>query len=206
MRSIRNKVVQESTARATAGAVSYDQSEIAALVEKASGRDFEAFGELYGIYLDRIYRYVFGYLRDRMTAQDVTEEVFLKAWKAISSCKGKEETFLPWLYRIAHNHVIDHHRRRQKRLAREIRIESPADIIAGTDDVERGMELRMEQQQALEAISRLPERQKQVIILKFVEGMDNREIGQVMGKSEGNIRVLQMRALTTLRRRLGRGK
>ena len=198
MGDIRNKGVSEHTAHTTAGAETYDQSEIVRLVVRATHRDFEAFGELYSIYLDRIYKYVLGHLGERMTAQDITEEVFLKAWKAIDSCKGREQTFSAWLYRIARNHLIDYLRRRRRLQTTEIRMES----LAGIDDVGQEMELKLEQQRLLEAISVLPDNQRQVIILKFVEGMDNREVGQIMGKSEGNIRVIQMRALRALRHRL----
>ena len=198
MKNIRNKGVQEHTAHATARTETYDHSEIVGLVVRATHRDFEAFGELYSIYLDRIYKYVLGHLGERMAAQDITEEVFLKAWTAIGSCKGREQTFSAWLYRIARNHLIDYLRKRRKRQTAEICVENLADI----DDVGQSMELKLEQQQLLEAISGLPDNQKQVIILKFIEGMDSREVGQIMGKSEGNIRVIQMRALRALRHRL----
>ena len=198
MGDIRKKNVQEHTAHATAKADTYDQSEIVELVVRATHRDFEAFGELYGIYLDRIYKYVLGHLGERMAAQDIMEEVFLKAWKAIDSCKGREQTFSAWLYRIAHNHLIDYLRKRQKRQTTEISVENLADI----DDVGQRMELKMEQQRLLEAISGLPDNQRQVIILRFIEGIDNREAGRIMGKSEGNIRIIQMRALRALRNRL----
>ncbi|MFC2039313.1 RNA polymerase sigma factor, partial [Chloroflexota bacterium] len=139
-----------------------------------------------------------GHLGERMPAQDITEEVFLKAWKAIDSCKGKEHTFSAWLYRIAYNHLVDYLRKRRKLQTTETRAENLADI----DDVGQAMELKLQQQQLLEAISGLPDNQRHVIILKFIEGMDNREISQTIGKSEGNIRVIQMRALRTLRHRL----
>jgi len=134
-----------------------------------------------------------------MAAEDATEEVFLKAWKAIDSCKGKEQTFLSWLYKIAHNHIIDYFRSRQKYVAKTM------DYMSEVSNPESEAEQELEWQDLLEEISYLPDNQKQVIILKFTEGLDNREIGRFMGKSQGAIRVLQMRALTTLRRRL-RGK
>jgi len=192
-----NKYREGERAQATAGTVSGDQPEITGLVERASGGDFEAFGELYSIYLDKIYRYVFYQVRDKMIAEDITEEVFLKAWKAIGSCKGKEQTFSAWLYRIAHNHVIDNLRSQRKHLSTEM------EALAEVSGPELRVEEKLERQETLAAISHLPQNQKQVIILKFIEGMDNREIGHVMGKSQGAIRVMQMRALAALRQRLG---
>jgi RNA polymerase sigma-70 factor (ECF subfamily) len=189
---------EENIRRAIATAGIGDQSEILALVGRAAGGDIDAFGDLYSIYLDPIYRYVFYHVKDKMTAEDITEEVFIKAWKAIDSCKGKERTFSSWLYRIAHNHTIDRLRSMQKRLAIEVQPQSLPD----TRDVESETEARLEYEETLEAISCLPEKQKQIIMLKFVEGMDNREIEQITGKSQNAIRVLQMRALNTLWRRL----
>ena len=188
---IRNKYVGKNKASETGC-----QSEIAGLVKRAAGGDFEAFGELYNTYLERIYRYVFYQVRDKMTAEDITEEVFLKAWRAIDSCKGKEQTFSAWLYRIAHNHVIDNLRRQRKYLSTDI------EELAEVSSLEQEAGQKIEKQEMLDAISELPQNQKQVIILKFIEGLDNREIEQVTGKRQGAIRILQMRALATLRQRL----
>ncbi len=181
----------------TTQAVNNDQSRIIRLVERASSGDIEAFGNLYTIYVEQIYRYVFYQVKDKMTAEDITEEVFIKAWRAIDSCKGRGETFSSWLYRIAHNYTIDVLRSRQKRLARE------TEVTADVSYSKQEAEVRLKRQELLEAVARLPQNQKQVIILKFIEGLDNQEIGQVMNKNQGAIRVLQMRALATLRQRLG---
>jgi len=200
MKDSRNKYREENKSRATPEAVALDQTEINKLVERAAGGDFEAFGELYSIYLDRIYRYVFYQIKDKMAAEDTTEEIFVKAWKAIDSCKGKEQTFLPWLYRIAHNYVIDIFRSKQKELVVEM------ETVAEISDHRPGVEIELEHQQLLDMITSLPQNQRQVIILKFIEGLDNREIGQIMHKNQGAIRVLQMRALAALRQRLSRDK
>ncbi len=200
MKDSRNNIRQEDEAQSTAWSASHDQSEAVRLVERAAGGDFEAFGELYSIYLDRIYRYVFYQVKDRMTAEDITEEVFIKAWKAINSCKGKEQTFLPWLRSIAHNHVIDGFRSKQKEMS--LNIETVAEVY----DFSLEVETKLEQQQLLDVMARLPQNQRQVIILKFIEGLDNREIGQVMHRNQGAIRVLQMRALAALRQKLDRQK
>ena len=197
MQYFRNSNTGEEKGQATTPAVTNDQSRIIRLVERASSGDIEAFGNLYTIYVEQIYRYVFYQVKDKMTAEDITEEVFIKAWRAIDSCKGRGETFSSWLYRIAHNYTIDVLRSRQKRLARE------TEVTADVSYSKQEAEVRLKRQELLEAVARLPQNQKQVIILKFIEGLDNQEIGQVMNKNQGAIRVLQMRALATLRQRLG---
>ncbi|MFC2041162.1 RNA polymerase sigma factor [Chloroflexota bacterium] len=196
MQDSRNKDRKGSKPGVTSQPVNLNQTENERLVERAAGGDSEAFGELYSIYLNRIYRYVFSQVKDKTAAEDITEDIFVKAWKAISSCKGKEQTFLPWLFRIAHNHIIDVLRKKQRELSLEM--ESVAEV--GDHSLELGKKL--EQQKLLSVIDCLPQNQRQVIILKFIEGLNNHEIGQVIHKNQGAIRVLQMRALATLRKRL----
>jgi len=196
MSTVRLKIREEDKAQETSEAVTYTEAEIAKLIERAAGGDFGAFGELYIIYLNRIYRYVFYQVRDKMTAEDLTEEIFLKAWKAIKKYKGKGRSFSAWLYRIAHNYVIDYYRTKRADVTLETQI--PVESSHPEQEVEE----KLRQRELLEAISHLAPQQRQVIILKFIEGLENREIEQITGKSQGAIRMMQMRALTTLRERL----
>jgi RNA polymerase sigma factor (sigma-70 family) len=168
------------------------------LVTQAISGDVEAFGELYTNHVTKIYRYVYYNVHDKEHAEDITQEVFLKAWKAIGSCRGKEKTFSSWLYRIAHNLIIDKLRKSQKQPSREA--ELPEDIRDTSDR----MEISLEQRDLLKVIDVLSPNQRQVIVMKFIEEMDNREIAETMGKSTGAIRILQMRALETLRKTLGK--
>jgi RNA polymerase sigma-70 factor (ECF subfamily) len=198
MRNKRINNVEEKT-HATSKSLTSEQDKAIRLVERAIGGDFAAFGYLYGIYLDRIYRYVFYKVQDKMKAEDITEEVFLKAWKAINSCKGKERTFSSWLYRIAHNHIIDIFRSQRK--VRIVKMETLAELSHPTAK----LETELEHKEILSSIADLPPNQSQVIILKFIEGLDNLEIERIIGKSPGAIRVLQTRALAKLREKLSSG-
>ena len=200
MKIVRNNFKEEKKSQTASGTAPCNESEITGLVKRAAGGDVKAFGELYSIFLERIYRYVFYLVKNKIAAEDITEEVFVKAWKAIDSCKGKEQTFSSWLYRIAHNHVIDNLRRIQKHPS--IKIETMDKVSSPELEAEE----EMERQELLRVITCLPQNQRQVIILKFIEGLDNCEIGQIMGKSQGAIRILQMRALATLRQELSTEK
>ncbi|HUV52096.1 MAG TPA: sigma-70 family RNA polymerase sigma factor [Dehalococcoidia bacterium] len=196
MGSLRYTVCQEVENQTVPKTKTVGEADVRSLVEKAADGDIEAFGELYGIYLDRIYRYVFYQVRDKATAEDLAEEVFLKAWEGISKFKWKGPPFQAWLYRIARNHIIDYFRTKRQQV--------PLDEELTADDKEPEQEADDKQTQRMlsKAIFSLPEQQRQIIILKFVEGMENCEIAQVLRKSEGAIRITQMRALTALRRKL----
>jgi RNA polymerase sigma-70 factor (ECF subfamily) len=198
MKDKRNNSAGEK-AHATDKSLTPEQEKVVRLVEKAIRGDFAAFGELYGVYLDRIYRYVFYQVKDKMTAEDVTEEVFLKAWKAIKSCRGKERTFSSWLYRIAHNNVIDIFRSQQKKWT--VDMETVAELNQPAVEIET----ELDHQEILNSLTDLPPNQRQVIILKFIEGLDNFEIERIIGKSQGAVRVLQTRALAKLREKLSSG-
>ena len=198
MKNKRNNNAGEK-AHATDKSLTSEQDKVVRLVKRAIRDDFAAFGDLYGVYLDRIYRYVFYQVKDKMTAEDVTEEVFLKAWKAIKSCRGKERTFSSWLYRIAHNNVIDIFRGQQKRWT--VDMETVAELNQPAVEIET----ELDHQEILNSLTDLPPNQRQVIILKFIEGLDNLEIERIIGKSQGAIRVLQTRALAKLREKLSSG-
>ena len=198
MKYFRNRNIGGEKPQAAPELINHKKSVTISLERNAAGGDVEAFGELYTAHVEQIYRYVFYQVRDKMTAEDITEETFIKAWRAIGSCTGKEETFSAWLYRIAHNCTIDAFRSQQKQKAREMEL---------TDEVgytSKEIDESLKKREILEAISCLPQNQRQVIILKFIEGLDNQEIEQVTGRNQGAIRVMQMRALATLRQRLGR--
>ena len=175
------------------------EPQISLEVAKAIDGDVEAFGQLYQLYIDRIYRYVYYHVGDKMTAEDVTDEVFIRAWKSISSCKGREQTFSAWLYRIAHNYSIDVIRKNRK----EISFENVN--VADDSDPEKEAEDNLDLQNVLEAVKSLPDPQKQVILLKFIDDFENDEIGRIMGKRQGAVRALQMRALVSLRKKFNSG-
>jgi len=174
----------------------------AALVERAIAGDADAFGELYLLHMDAIYRYVYFRVGDANDAEDLTEQVFLKAWEALPRYKQSGNPFTSWLYRIAHNVVVDHHRRRKPVVSMpppgkgEWRSKEPTAL----EQV-----IEAEETAALAAaIAQLPEDQQQVIILRFIEGLSHAEVARIIGKSEGACRVIQHRALTALHRLLTR--
>lgn len=193
MKDFRNSFSKDNKDDPETGSWTDTEAEITGLVNKAAKGNFEAFGQLYRLFVKQIYRYVFYQVGDKMTAEDITADVFFKALDHIDSCEGKEATFKAWLYRIAHNRVIDYFRSRKRHLSLE------SEIYHLKQDPDKGMERR----ELLDIVSKLPANQRQIVILKFIAGLNNREIGKVLGKNEGAVRIMQMRALLSLRKKLG---
>jgi RNA polymerase sigma-70 factor (ECF subfamily) len=196
MGAVRYIVGTEIETWETAKPATYDDVGVRRLVESAAAGNIESFGEIYSIYLDRIYRYVIYQVRDKATAEDLSEEIFWKAWRGLAKYRWDGHPFSAWLYRIAHNQIVDYFRTNRK--YQNIEMES----LAGDTDPEQELSRKQMERLLVSAVYSLPEQQRQVIILKFIEGLDNQEIEQIMGKKQGAIRMLQMRALTTLRQKL----
>jgi len=170
-------------------------SDEAILVHKAINRDAEAFGRLYDMHVNRVYRHVYYRVGNKADADDLTQQVFLKAWQAISRYKKTASPFVAWLITISHNLVIDFYRTRKD--------ESYPDIDFITHDPapgpERAAEASFEQQRLRKAILHLRGDDQQVVMLRFIEGFEFSEIAALLGKKEGNIRVILHRALVKLR-------
>ena len=199
MKRLCIKYGEEQESRTASGERKNDQTEVIKLVDKAADGNFDAFGDLYSIYLDRIYRYIYYHVKDRMMAEDITEEVFVKAWKAIRSCKGRGRTFSSWIYRIAHNHMINTQRNNNRSISMAM------ENLVTESDRRQEVDSTAGKYELTEMLDELPLNQKQVLILKFLEGMSNSEIAKIMNKSEGAIRILQMRGLSSLRQNVTAG-
>ncbi len=172
------------------------------LIDRAIAGDANAFGELYSRYLDPIYRYIFFRVGEQEEAEDLTETVFLKAWEAIPGYKDFGNPFSSWLYRIAHNMVVDFHRK-IKTVPNRLEADEPIEIV---DESLNTLGMVIEAEQFVElgkAIAQLTAEQQQVIVLRFIEDMSHAEIAKIIGKNEGTCRMIQHRALVALSKLLG---
>lgn len=169
------------------------------LVLQAQAGNSEAFGELYDAYMERIYRFVYFRVEDQQTAEDITSQVFLKAWNNLDRFSFSRTPYLAWLYTIAHNAVIDHYRTRKVTTALD-------DVQLSQQDhseaVENDIDLSAEMKLVKDALTMLTDDQQKVLTLKFIEGLSNHEIARHLGKREGAIRALQMRGLQALAKQL----
>lgn len=170
-------------------------SDEAMLVQRAIGHDTEAFGRLYDMHVDRVYRHIYYRVGNEADAEDLSQQVFLKAWQAIGKYRKMASPFVAWLMTISHNLVIDFYRTRKDRAYLE------AEVLAddSAPGPERTAEASLERQRLRKAILQLGSDEQQVVILRFIEGFEFAEIASLLEKKEGNIRVILHRALVKLR-------
>lgn len=170
------------------------------LLEGAASFDERALGELYDRYEARIYSYIYRRTGNESLAEDLTAQVFLKMLEAIRSDKGWHSSFSGWLYRIAHNAVIDYYRQRDRQ--QQVSLEDTLTTTASDHNPVVMAEASLDAQRLRTAIGRLTEEQNEVITLRFLEGYSIGEVAEMLDKTEGSIKALQYRAVTTLRQLL----
>jgi len=170
-------------------------SDEATLVQRAIGHDPEAFGRLYDMHVDRVYRHIYYRVGNETDAEDLTQQVFLKAWQAIHRYKKTASPFIAWLMTISHNVIVDFYRTKKDKayLEAEVLASDPASSPEGA------AETSFEQQRLRRAILQLGSDEQQVVILRFIEGFEFSEIASLLKKKEGNVRVILHRALVKLR-------
>jgi len=169
------------------------------LVARAQQGDRAALEELYLIHFDRIYNYLHVSVRNRLDAEDLTTQTFVKMLESIGRFRWQSAPFSAWLFRIAHNLAIDHFRARNRL--------QPAEDASEPDTESSAEEQALNaigQEGMLELIDRLSAEQRQVLALKFLYGFGNAETAAILDKSEGAVKSLQHRALSSLERQLVR--
>lgn len=169
-----------------------------ALVEKVQQGDKNAFGEIYDLLLDRVYRFIYFRTGNKEDAEDLTETVFIKIWKSIPSYENKGLPFEAWVFRIARNIVIDHYRTKKPNVTLD---ENLKDTLPDNKETpEDLLHSKMLKETIFNKLKLLPEAYKEIIILKFIEDKDNKEISDILEKPIDQIRVLQSRALKALKK------
>ncbi len=171
-----------------------ENSQISAiLLGKAKNRDETALTEIYGLFFRKIYNFIYFRVSHKETAEDLAEEVFVKAFAKLSSVKD-DKSFEGWLYSIARNLVIDYYRQKKTTVALED-VENTLEYETNVVDV---VNLDQQQKQLLKVLKGLGAEQQVVIKLKFFEDLSNSEIAELLHKNEGAIRVTIHRALSKM--------
>lgn len=163
------------------------------LLAKAKQGEQSAFGEIYNLYFKKIYSFIYYRVSHKEISEDLTEDIFLKAFTKINSVQD-DKAFLGWLYQIARNRVIDYYREKKQTLGLE-EVENTLEYETNVVDI---VNLEQEQILLLKYIKDLPSDQQVVLKLKFFEDLNNTEISKILNKTEGSIRVIQHRAILKL--------
>ena len=169
------------------------------LVRGAIQRDREAFGALYDKHVVRVYRHIYYIVGRPAEAEDLTAQAFLQAWEAIERYQIRGAPFVSWLLRIAHNLAVSY--LRSKRDGAELP-ETLVDVSRHGNPEEAALR-GADGERVREAILGLRDEQRQVIILRFVDDLEYREVAEIVGKSVAAVRVIQHRALNALRKQMG---
>jgi RNA polymerase sigma-70 factor, ECF subfamily len=166
------------------------------LVSRAIEGDEGAFTQLYDRYYDRILRHVYYRVGRMEDAEDLTQQSFLQAWRALGRYRQTGTPFVAWLFTISHNVVVSFYRRQRPSTSLDSEIlDWPGD--SRPDEV---AELGLEYERVRVAMQKLKPEQQQVLAMRFLEDLPFRDIATALGKSEVNVRVMQHRALQELRK------
>ena len=163
------------------------------LVKEAKSGSISAFQTLYMRHLDAIYRYFFFQTKDKFLSEDLAQDVFIRIWKAVGSYDAKKGAFTSWMYRIAHNLLIDHYRSKKA-----LHLKEGLEASYSEDWLEK-LDRNDKLEKIKEALSKLPQDYQEVVILRFFEDLGVEEVSVIMDKSEENIRVIQHRAIRKLK-------
>lgn len=173
------------------------------LLRRACVGDAEAFGELVGLYQNKVFHLAFGFTHDRAAADDLAQEIFLKAYLALPGFRGKAE-FSTWLYRLAINHIKDYLRKMKRKIQREQPFEEvKARLIPDEGNLAEEEELMERRRQLLHKVmATLPEKYRLVLTLRDIEGLPYEEIASLLGISIGTVDSRLHRARKLLREKM----
>ena len=153
------------------------------------------FAEAYESYSPRIFRFLFWRTRDNELSEDLTSSVFEKAWRSRASFNGG--SVQAWLYKIAHNVLTDHWRKRK-----DVAVEDMDTIADATEDSAESLDRAMKIQKLEQALRKLPKEMQEIVNLRFIEGLSSKDVAKRLRLSESNVRVIQYRALKRIRKEL----
>jgi RNA polymerase sigma-70 factor (ECF subfamily) len=174
------------------------QDDIDGLVRRAQEGEAAAFAGLYEQFYGKLFRYTLFKTGDTAVAEDLTEEVFLRMLESISSFKPQGYPFSSWLFRIAHNLVVDHYRKRDRQ--KTVPLDSASGVISSAPrDIDAELDLKLSIGRVYEAAAELTKLQREVINLRFAGGLSVLETARAMGKKENAVKALQHAAIGKLR-------
>lgn len=172
-----------------------EQSAIDPLVERCQSGDLDAFDPLYRHFVQPIYGYVFRRVMDRVLAEDITSQTFMKALENVRQYSPRKGPFAAWLYGIARNAITDHFRSFRPHAD----IEDVWDL-SSDEDVRLDVSNRLEYRKIRSALETLDAQKREIVLLRLWDGLNYKEIAALTGKTEGNCKVIFCRTLEQLRK------
>jgi RNA polymerase sigma-70 factor (ECF subfamily) len=149
-----------------------------------------------------MYAYIYRRVGDANLAEDLTSELFMRLLLAVQNGNIWKQSFTAWLYRVAHNLVVDHYRKRPP-LTEDLEVVNGIAAGSGADEM---VEQSMAVDQLFRGVQQLTPEQQEVLVLRFGEGLTAKEVGEIIGKSTGAVEALQRRGIAGLRRIMNRGE
>jgi RNA polymerase sigma-70 factor (ECF subfamily) len=192
--------VPGTSAQATAGPP-VDMERVAALVELAQGGDADAFGLLYERYVDLVYRYVYVRVGSSHLAEDLTSETFIRALRRIDTFSWQGKDIAAWFVTIARNLITDNVKSARFRM--EVTTADMIDADRRVDGPENEVLAHLRDSRLFDAVKTLKPEQAECVVLRFMQGLSLAETALIIGKSEGAVKQLQLRAMRALHRELG---
>ena len=178
-----------------------DQQVVEDIVRRAQDGEQAAFARLYELYYDQILRYVSFKCGNRQEAEDLTGEVFLKMLESIDKFRFRGFPFTSWLYRIAHNVVVDNFRRKGRRPT--VSLDAAIGTVGASDNnLERAAQISLTMREVVGAMGSLTDLQREVITLRFAAGLSIAETATAVGRKENAVKALQHAGIQKLRRAL----
>jgi len=173
------------------------EKEIKRLISRAKKGETEAFGQIYTLFAERIFRYIYLKVSNKEEAEDLTQQVFIRAWESIDSFKPLQNPVGSWFYAIAHNLIIDFYRKQKKDFSLDnenVKIE-----VIDPIDLNERLVIKEEAQKILKLINQLPEEHRDILFLRYIDDLSYQEIAKIIRKRPLTLRVLHHRALKRLK-------
>ena len=157
----------------------------------------DEFARLYDEYMPKVYRYIFFRVRNQQAAEDITSKVFEKAVLKYQDYDSRKASFSTWIFTIAHNALVDSYK--TGKASRQTPLEEAADLVSQEPGPEEALERDEEKRKLTECVAKLPEREQEIIRLKFGTRLNNRQISKLLGLSETNVGTILGRSIAKLR-------
>lgn len=158
-------------------------------------RDPEAFGEIYDEYVEKIYRFIYFKVSSEQEAEDLSSEVFLKAWNYLISDNKSVKSIGALLYTIARNRVIDHYRQKKLMTEEAEELAKMMPTMSALDELERQSDMA----RVYKALAKLKDEYKEVVVMRYLDELSVGEIASIIDKTQNNVRVLIHRSMNALK-------